>query len=436
MATTHPATGKLTRQHRRVLAAAVVSCLALPALQASGAASPAPYQINVQKDPYWNGGEPEIAVNPRDPNNIVMVWAAMKISRTHTGPVDGVAIPGAIAQFTPLMGPNGTSCQMAVSFDRGRSWIGTRFPFGDQPSCGDPMVVTDRAGNFYVSFDSMGDYTLPQRYSYSAVDYTIVARSSDGGRSWSQPTDTRTFVDRPFTRVDAATGWVWVHSGGFGTPRKLTYSKDQARTWSPPVEVPGSHFAVGYGIFATAAFDASGQMTFNVSRDAGKSVTAIPVPGATGGSGGWVSADPRSKGGFAVMDQVGNIFRVFVTRDAGKTWRRAVSVSNDPGRTASKPWMDYGPTGVLGVMWRSAQSEGGTGVEVYATISRNGGLSFARPLKISSKPSPPANAADGAGDDLSWITVDRTDVLVGWGDRREGPTQTYLALVPFRAFGR
>jgi hypothetical protein len=433
--TTDTATATHLRRRRWIILAIACAAVVPVGLQAADAAKPVPFQTNVQKDPNWNGGEPELAVNPRDPNNMVMAWAAMKIGRTHTAGVNVGGIPGAVAQFTPLMGPNGTSCQVAVTFDRGKSWIGTRFPFGDQPSCGDPMVTTDPKGNFYLSFDSMGDYTLPQRYSYSAVDYTLVAKSSDGGKTWTQPSDTKTFVDRPFTRVDQATGYVYVHSGGFGTPRMLAVSKDQAKTWSPPIQVAGSRFAVGYGMFATASFSTGGQLTMNLSRDDGKTMTAIAVPGANGGSGGWISADPSHKGGFALMDQVGNVFRVFVTRDAGKTWSKGVQITNDATRAASKPWMDYGPNGVLGVMWRSTKNEN-TDLEIYTTISRNAGLTFAKPIKVSSKPSPAPNAADGAGDDLSWITVDKTDVLLAWGDRREGPTQAYFARVSLSDFGK
>lgn len=261
------------------------------------------------------------------------------------------------------------------------------------------MVSSDSKGNFYVSFDSMGDYTLPQRFAYPAFDRTLVARSSDGGRSWSNATDTQTFVDRPFTRVDAATGWVYVYSGGFGTPRMMTFSKDQGRTWSAPLRPQGQlpqdlflHFAVSHGLLATVS-TSNGQMMFNLSRDAGKTMSSTPVPGATGGAaqptdGGWISADPSRKGGFAVMDQVGNAYRVFVTRDAGKTWSKGVQVTNDPSRGASLPWMDYGSSGVLGLMWKSTVTEG-SGFEVFATISRDGGLHFARPVRISSKVSPP-----------------------------------------------
>jgi hypothetical protein len=184
-------------------------------------------------------------------------------------------------------------------------------------------------------------------------------------------------------------------------------------------------------------------MMFNLSRDAGKTMSSTPVPGATGGAaqptdGGWISADPSRKGGFAVMDQVGNAYRVFVTRDAGRTWSKGVQVTNDPSRGASLPWMDYGSSGVLGLMWKSTVTEG-SGFEVFATISRDGGLHFARPVRISSKVSPPtgiqANPSDGAGDDLSWLTVDGNELLLGWGDRREGPNQAYFARVPFSDFG-
>jgi hypothetical protein len=79
---------QLTAPRRVLAAAAAAACLVPVGLQAATAARQAPFQINVQKEPNWSGGEPEIAVNPRNPNNLVMVWAAMKVYKTSTGPAE------------------------------------------------------------------------------------------------------------------------------------------------------------------------------------------------------------------------------------------------------------------------------------------------------------------------------------------------------------
>ena len=415
-------------------AAALVVCGAA----LSAAAPPVPVRItelNVQRDPNYRGGEPEIAVNPRNRNNMVMVWAAMKQVKE---PLSGQNYPGLLAEFgSPLTGMQTIQCQMAYTFDGGRTWYPAPFPLRDKPACGDPMVVADSRGTFQISFDLMGTPLTPSTVGTQPTDQVASSSSTDGGRSWSQPLDVGTIVDRPFFRIDPATDELYEVSGALMTAstRKLTRSRDQGRTWSPATVFPSDHLAVNRGILATTVQTGNPSvLSFAVSHDDGATFTTSPVTGATaGGTGDWVAADPTRPGHFAVMQQVGNALQVLRTGDGGVSWSTPLALSV-PDSTVSLPWLDYGPDGDLAAVWKAGNAGAATFL-LHGALLPAGKDRFSAPLQISGAPSPTGNIlTEGAGDDLSWVTVDRGVVLAGWGDRRSGILQAWFARVPFQAF--
>ena len=44
------------------------------------------------------------------------------------------------------------------------------------------------------------------------------------------------------------------------------------------------------------------------------------------------------------------------------------------------------------------------------------------------------HAAEAVGDDLSWLTLDRNYVYVGWGDARTGSINAFYARIPLRDY--
>jgi len=384
----------------------------------------------------WRGGEPEIAVNPRNPKNMVMVWAAMK---QLTDPKSHVTYPGLVAQFaSPATGMQTIQCQMATTFDGGGTWDAVVFPLREKPSCGDPMVVADSTGAFEITYDLMGSVFTPSTEGTQPTDQVAASRSTDGGRHWTVPVDVGTIVDRPFFRIDPSTDWLYEVSGSpitLSTPRQFVMSTDHGKTWTARQSFPSDHLAVNHGVIATTLQSGNpATFQFAVSNDNGASYRQEPVSGAsTGGTGDWVSADPTHREAFAVMQQVGDALEVLTTTDGGRSWTKPVHVSV-PGRGIALPWFDYGPNGDLGVMWKSTDAKSGQFL-VYAALMKAGRATFSRPLRISSVPSAGADFVnEGAGDDLSWITVDRSKVFIGWGDRRTGIVQAWFARVPRSAF--
>jgi hypothetical protein len=433
---------RLSRKTIALLAAGGIGLGTLGVATAAATSPAPPFQLNVEaaSNPdaaNWRGGEPEIAVNRRNPKNMVMVWAAMK---QLTDPATGATYPGLVAQFaSPPTGMSTIQCQMAYTFNGGATWTGAVFPLREKPSCGDPMIVADKTGAFEIAYDLMGNVFTPSTEGTQPVDQVVVSRSTDGGRHWSVPVDVGTIVDRPFFRIDPTNDWLYEVSGSvitLSTPRQLVISKDHGKTWTAKQDFPSDHLAVNHGVIATT-LQSSGnpaKFTFAVSTNNGQTYQQSTIATAsTGGSGAWVSADPTHAGTFAAMQQVGDRLEILLTRDNGRTWSKPLSL-NVAGRGVALPWFDYGPRGDLGVMWKSTNSATSNFL-VYAALMRAGSSTFSTPIKISAQPSAGADFVnEGAGDDLSWITVDTAKTYIGWGDRRTGMLQAWFANVPFAAY--
>ena len=243
--------------------AAVVLPLVIWIAPSAGAAPPSgsqtvlppglrPTQLDLTNDQTHRYGEPEIAVNPRNPNNLVY----FVMSNMLTYQCEEAGDPN--CQLLPLSGtpagqynvPGWISTHVFVSFNRGRTWKEVSFPsipafrgfpgegadHSDLLSMGDPMVTVTANGTFYLGWDSMnlGIIYLPPGYVFGGVTVCpastplpgcptgglidggiAVSRSTDGGRTWSTPVLTGTGVDRPWMTTDLSSGTVYEASSGF-----------------------------------------------------------------------------------------------------------------------------------------------------------------------------------------------------------------------------
>jgi hypothetical protein len=109
--------------------------------------------------------EPQIAVDPKDPEHLVM------------GAIDYNLGPG-IAIYT--------------SFDGGETWDGPnrlRFFREDFGFGGDPVITFDQTGAVYISAISVGfeEFRLGTVISFASTSSMLVARSDDGGLTWDEP---------------------------------------------------------------------------------------------------------------------------------------------------------------------------------------------------------------------------------------------------------
>ncbi len=396
-------------------------------------------ELDVTGLPDTREGQPVIAVNPRNPKNLVYT--------------------ATIFPNRPALEPVG-ECFVAFSQDRGETWQRSTWPLGDRPQCGEPIVTVDAKGVFYISNNQIG----PDRWT-TYTNHNVVSRSVDGGRTWIGPVKTPLMLGGvPKLRVDSATGKVYAVAGAeWEYPSAVSVSDDSGESWSDPAVIPGPmpcivvspdvppacgypgrEFAVHDGILASASQD--GTVSLHVTRDdgttwrnlpvtdsAGTPVPAgtgalVPVPalGAAADAVPWVSADPTRKGRFAVMVPRDSDLEVYVTDDAGRSWTGPAVIA---APNAQRPWMDFGPGGQLGVMWRT------TTLDAFSVVSFDHGRTFGRTLQVN-RTTEPAGYHGPPGDRWSTITLDRRYAYVAWSDGRNGELDGILARVPLSAYRR
>ena len=469
----------MTKRVRAVLVsvAAAATMLALPA-----GAGTRPSTRDVAVD--TPGGEPEINVNPRDNNNIVVGENNSGIAYS----VDGgrtwkpVSLPN-MGDNVLAVEPDGTFLFSSIdgmvhaSRDGGRTWItvgnwvgkvadtlysaypNLPYPVGAaggdvirQIACdaldvgGAGFVGTgpDQPGISVLGCDRPWLVTDPQT-SRAYLSFSVHTDASGG--PGTEPSGSSTPWEVPYVACRANNG-----SSPFQCGRQyVAASGDEGRTWTAFRPMDSSDYpsavtqgwsggpAASFGTLATA-YIANGRhctrpcIVFETSRDDGahwlrRVVAPLQVPVIP--SGGlptsfnfepYIAADPSRRGRYAVMvfDAAQKHLLVYVTRDSGKTWRTAALAEPGPGVSRWTPWISYGPSGALGAVWRTAYADGT--FDVWAAVAPRGDTRFGAPVRLSSARSP-GPVAPG-GDDAADVTLTRTTLYAAWGDQRGTPAQT------------
>lgn len=393
-------------------------------------------------------GQPVVAVNPLNPDNIVYVTT----------------------RFYPLpsLEPVG-GCFLAYTFDRGRTWtnITASYPLGIAPKCGEPQVSVDANGTFYILNNQV----------FSGLEANMaahpqVSKSTDGGRTWTDPSVTPLYMQgAPKLRIDIATGKIYANgASSWEYPAAVSVSSDGGETWAPfnqipgPIDIcldyeidnlppvcgfPGRSIAVHDGILASAAQGVDGNPEMYISRDDGMTWSTLPLTDSEGrlvanGTGPmmpvsgiglpsdptpWVSADPTKTGRFALMIPREFTLEIYITENSGKTFRGPTLVQSPD---AQRPAMDFGSTGLLGIMWRTNSS--GL-LDVYSTVSFDSGRTFATPLKVTHL-TQTVGSTGQPGDRTSFIALTDRYAYIAWSDGRDGLLDGILAEVPINLYNQ
>jgi hypothetical protein len=412
-------------------------------------------------DESYAQGEPSVAVNPRNPKNIVLTFLA-NVGYGFYGAEHGVVPTAPRAHEQAMQG-----CDELVTFDAGRTWKRQQLPIASfsqdpsRPNCSDTLVLFDAKGVAYV----VGSNFQFPTFATGQGDFRLI-RSYDGGRSWtkasvvspavlspgSDPAATkgvRFYDDREFMALDRSTGYLYVNgtqgratAGAQGNIEYLATSRDGGRSWADAIAVGSAsavQLAAAHGIVlfaspqpATGSGECGACTDVVVSTDGGRSVkryaTFIPASGGLLGGPSAV-ADPRRKGHFAIVsaDSTGALV-VYRSTDGGIHWRKAGRIAV-PGRSPAKIWLDWSPSGVLGIGWRGTTSDGHYGF--WGAVSFDDGTHFAV-RRISAADSPASTGVWVAGDDTSAIWLTKERFYATWGDWRTGALQTFWGGFSFR----
>jgi hypothetical protein len=231
--------------------AALAIALAIPA-----AAHAQVYDVS--NTPGLAEGEETVAVDPRDPNDVV-------VGSNQWQPATAQNVGN------EAIGPSGaTTCAVWASHDGGRTWSGGRLESsgfdaltgplkppqlipsefdGEHPDEGnaisaDQNTVFDRHGNAYYACLNFG--------VAAASPKVFVYRSTDGGRSWGPPMEafdeasTQIQIDRPFLAIDDSGGprdgtlYLTFETMFYQAYLPEVYARsstDGGRTWSPIARV-------------------------------------------------------------------------------------------------------------------------------------------------------------------------------------------------------
>jgi hypothetical protein len=442
---------------RRIIAfLAATSCVA--GLAHPGSAADVTFEKQLTFDNRYAEGEPSIAVNPRNPRNIIVTFLA-NIGYGFYGVENGRPPTDPRIREQTMQG-----CDALVTFDAGKHWIRQSLPVASfeidptHPNCSDTLVTFDSRGVAYVVGSS---FQFPT-FAAGQGDFRLIS-SRDGGRTWSKPSvvsptilspgadpaqwqSARFYDDREFMALDGSTGALYVNGtqgraalGEQGNLEYLVASKDGGRTWGNAIAVGTAsavQLAAAHGTVVFTSPPPQGAprectcADVVVSTDGARSVRRYPtlIPMSTGvliGSGSTV-ADPTTRGRFVIVTESGGKLLVYRSTNGGRHWGKTATIAV-PGRGASKVWLDWSRRGVLGVGWRATTSDGS--YRFYGAVSYDAGRTF-DVKRIGRGDSSPSEGVWVAGDDTSaiWLTDDR--FYASWGDWRGGSLHTWWGGFP------
>ena len=301
--------------------------------------------------------EPFIAVNPRNPNNLVGVWQQDRWS-------DGAA----------------AGLRTGFSFDGGRTWGLTAATFsrctggnaangGDYERATDPWVTFAPDGNAYQIALALSD----------PVSAILVSRSVDGGRTWSNPITlirdgAEAFNDKESITADPTDArfvyavWDRLPAAG-GGPSYFSRTTDGGASW----ETARSIFDPGE----------NGQTINN-------QIVVLP-------NGTLVNFFTHLE--FAGESLVGSTLQLIRSTDKGANWSEPITIADVQALGVTDPETGVeirdgaflgsiaaGRNGVLAAVWQDARFSAGVRDGIAFSRSVDGGLSWSAPVRVNREP--------------------------------------------------
>lgn len=372
---------------------------------------------------------------------------------------------------------------VAVSQDSGLTWTQSFVPNVGGFNLGDGVVAADTKGNFYYAMIG---------FDFKNRSLVAVSRSRDGGKTWQRPVDASTsaggdddFQDKEWLTVDRAPKSrfknniyiTWTRFPDIGqTKIMFAASRNRGKSFQAPINV-------GQAAEATSAIQGSMVSTgpngeiyivwsdrsqvglfgkvlirFTKSLDGGKTFStpstiatftnpAYPANGVFSGnpfpSIGVDISEGENKGGIYVVytgrsENVPDRADVFLvsSKDGGNTWTNQIKLNDDKSIADQiLPSVAVADDGAVGVSWYDRRNDltNLSLLDIYATVSKDGGKSFSPNQRITTANWPliptPLDLRAGYHGDYSQLATMGNKFIFNWGDDRSGlDTDVYIAL--------
>ncbi len=388
-------------------------------------------EINLSSSPTFDG-EPVVAVNPSDENNIVVAWIKAALGRSFIA--------------------------LRYSSDGGYTWSDVFLMphISDEFNSADPTLYFSPHGILYLAYI---DYDLT-----SGQGYVLLSRSHDGGVTWTSPEIIISYlegedypIDRPWITGAGDTLYITsIETAILGaTPPYhvfFRYSTDGGNTWSPLLSVGDSSYPPGW-VRSMGQLTSSHDTVFLAYYSYDPSIH--PLPGhvlaiSTDGGNTFqyriidrlnpsVAVDTLLKRGtplvyskatgILIATRIGDDFGdadvlYYRSLDNGETWSGPIRMNDDPASTGVYQDMLWGCSrdSIVALFWRDRRNYG-AGLEVpfdiYGTISTDGGFTFGSNFRVNTQPSMYDSLLTIRGNDFMGCDVGSERVYVVWGDLRD-----------------
>lgn len=406
--------------------------------------------IDISNSAYFDG-EPFMAVNPADAQNIVVAWMG----------ISGLKV----------------TIKTICSFDGGLTWgnVNTLPHFGTYWGAADPAMCFESDGTVYLAYIDFTTVTPQGGAIY-------VANSTNGGVSWSTPVMAfdmnedpgKAAIDRPWMVIDNSAAST---SGNLYLTTKPAYwipapnrpylkrSTDGGQTWDNYRYVDSTGFLVGNLIqepMPAPAVTADGllkicypsylasqspwpRLLLATSANAGDGFdydimyqNVFYAPDTNLKQGYHLAASPADpmKMAFCFVDAPNGDADIYciTTSDGGSTWTVPVRVNDDAvgnGVLQDLSWCSYDALGKLCVTWRDRRNAPSTGFfqpnDFYAAVSTDNGQSFQANLKLSTVTADFDSILIEKGNDFMGCAFMNDTIYAVWGDTRSGNLEIYFS---------
>jgi hypothetical protein len=364
-----------------------------------------PEQYLLLGDATRGSGESQVAVNPTDPNNIIV--AAMSVMNSDEGRFE----------YNELEFKRTTRAvitQFAVTHDRGLTWSVIEDPmraYYHRYRCLDPFAAFTPTGTAIVGCEAQRPTSFDEAQqtadliSHGTATYggPAIITSINNGYTWGAPIQVlgnpmpkqvfgpfvsfdpaHTWADFPKIRVDDSTGKIYVsgQSSSESAPKHwqmvIRGSADGGRDWGMvyAIDTPqwlekswGSYDVANGVVVTTYLASAAPQAlhakcpcwVFGASTDDGKKYQRHIIPVAAGaespsGLFSGIYADPSKPGHYIFLAHThgaGGRVDVYETDDTGVTWSGPNSIGEVPGASVDDLTAQFGHGGTFAIAWRA-----------------------------------------------------------------------------------